>query len=156
MALKFTPKVKRIEFAEDNFIEVRGLGLADVSQLVDVHAQTAVEIFNKFTGRDSEAFTVDDMATVAQQLLIKFPGVVAHTIALAADEPNQIDVISKLPVGAQVEALETIGQLTFEMQGGLGNFVETVTRLARGANGLAKMVPSLPNSPNGSTDSTGK
>lgn len=153
MALKYTPKIGRIEFADDDFIEVRGLGLPDISQLVEVHAQTAVEIFNKFTGRDKDGFTIDDAATLAQELLIKFPAVVAHVIALAADATDQMNTISSLPTDVQIAALEKIGSLTFQMQGGLGNFVETVTRLVRGANGLGKMLPNSPNFPNGSTAS---
>lgn len=156
MALKFTLKTERVEFAGGDYVEVRGLALPDISALVDAHADTAVEIFNKFTGRDADAFTEGDAATLARELLLKFPAVSSHAIALAADAVDQYDAICLLPPDVQISALEKIGKLTFQMQGGLGNFVETVLRLMQGANGLSAKVKSPLNSLSGSTASTAK
>ena len=156
MALKFTLKKERVEFADDDFVEVRGLALPDISALVDAHADSAVEIFNKFTGRDPNSFTEGDAAAVGRELLLKFPAISTHAIALAADAVDQFDEIKLLPPDVQIACLEKIGKLTFQMQGGLGNFAETVLRLVREANGLSAKLKSPRISQNGSTASIGK
>lgn len=142
MALKFSIKKERIEFSDGDYVEVRGLALPDISALVDAHTATAVELFDKFTGRDADSFTDNDAGTLARELLIKFPAISTHVIALAADAVDQYDNIALLPPDVQVAALEKIAALTFQMQGGLGNFVETVLRLVKGANGLSTKLKS--------------
>ena len=156
MALKFTLKTERVEFADGDYVEVRGLALPDISALVDAHTATAVEIFDRFTGRAADPFTNDDAGTLAKELLLKFPAISTHVIALAADAVDKFDEIKLLPPDVQVACLEKIGNLTFQMQGGLGNFVETVLRLVRAGNGLSAKLKSRPNSQNGSTASIGK
>lgn len=143
MAIKFTVKTERVDFG-DNFVEVRGLSLPDISALVDAHTMTAVELFDKFTGRDKDSFTDADAATLARELVVKFPAICAHVIALAADAVDDYDLIKKLPADVQISALEKTAALTFQMQGGLGNFLETVLRLAKGANGLSDKLKSSP------------
>lgn len=140
MALKITLKTERIDFADGDFIEVRGLGVPDIMQLVEVHSETVSDLFDQFTGRDPNSITIDDLDQVPMALATRCPAIVAHVIALAADAQDQMDVVAKLPIDVQVAALEKIGTLTFGMQGGVKNFVETVTRIARGADGLIKEV----------------
>ena len=136
MALKFTLKTKRIEFADGDYVEVRGLALPDIVQLVECHTETVTGLFDRFTGRDPNSFTEEEAGSLALNLASAFPGIAAHVIALGADAIDEIDTINKLPIDVQAEALEAISNLTFAMQGGVKNFAETVTRIAGGANGL--------------------
>lgn len=136
MALKYTPKTERIEFADGDFIEVRGLSVPDIQQLVEVNMETARDLFDQFSGRAENSFTLDDATSLARHLVTTAPAIMAHVIALGADSTDQFDVIKTLPLDVQMAALEKIAKLTFAMQGGAKNFVETVLRISEGVNGL--------------------
>ncbi len=139
-------RTKRIEFGEDGHIEVRGLALPDIHQLVAVNYDEIAPLFDRFTGRDaSNPITADDIDNgIMVDLVAKFPAIAAHVIALAADEPAAFSDIMKLPLGVQVAALEAIGTMTFSAPGGLKNFLETVLAVARGANGLRNQMIEKP------------
>lgn len=157
MPIKFTAKYDRIPFDDgENYVEVRGLNLPDISALVDAHTATVSNLFDKFTGRDPDSFSNLDAAVLARELITKFPAVCAHVVALAADATDELEMVAKLPVDVQIAALEKIANRTFVLQGGLGNFLETVLRMAQSANGLTAKTKSLQSSLNGSKDSTGK
>ncbi len=122
-----------------NSMEVRGLTVPDITQLVDVHQGAALSVYNRFTGKDpSIGLTEQTVETIALDLLGKFPSVVAHVLALSGDEPERIEDYARLPIDVQVAALEKVAILTFAMQGGLKNFVETVARIAASAGGLTE------------------
>lgn len=136
MTLKFTPKRKRIEFSDGDYIEVRGLNVPDISKLVETHRESAIMLYNKFTGLDAQPFTEDESSALATILVTTVPAVVAHVIAMACESEDQFELITQLPMDVQVSALEAISNLTFTMQGGVKNFVETVLRISEGVNGL--------------------
>lgn len=157
MALKYTPMDGRIEFGDDDFIEVRGLDVSDITQLFEVNQLVVAQIYDKVVGRDPDSFTMTDVEQLYAELVVAFPSVVNHVIALAADSLDQFVVVSRLPLDVKVAALERIGLMTFQMSGGLGNFLEIVMRVARKVRGLVKdlKAPLLP-SENGSSVSTAK
>ncbi len=138
--MKYTLKTETINF-EGGEIIVRGLTVPDITQLVQVHQDSAVAIYEKFTGKNANQLTEQTVESVALELLGKFPSAIAHLLYLcdAEREPEStVDVYAGLPVDVQVAALEAIATLTFAMQGGLKNFVETVARIAANAGGLSK------------------
>ncbi|QXV73592.1 hypothetical protein [Rhizobium phage RHph_X2_30] len=133
MPLTYTLKYDTIKFTGGE-LSVRGLTVPDITQLVSVHQVAALAIYDRF--KDPKSLTDQSVESIAQDILGKFPSVVAHLISLAADEPERFDDYAKLPIDVQVIALEKIAILTFAMEGGLKNFVETVTRIAASAGGL--------------------
>lgn len=138
--MKYTLKTETINF-EGGEIIVRGLTVPDITQLVQVHQDSTVAIYEKFTGKNANQLTEQTVESVALELLGKFPSAIAHLLYLcdADREPEStVDVYAGLPVDVQVAALEAIATLTFAMQGGLKNFVETVARIAANAGGLSK------------------
>jgi hypothetical protein len=158
MALKYTPKRAKIEFSDGDYVEVRGLSLPDLRILYETHAETVTSLFDKFTGRDPDNFSIEDLSLLAQVLVVEFPAIVAHVIALGADEPEQFETIATLPIDVQASALEKIAHLSFAMQGGAKNFAEIVVRMGEGVSGLkgeVKQKNLLPSS-NGSAASKAK
>lgn len=137
MALKRTLITETILF-NGGEITVRGLTVPDISQLVQVHQDTAKSIYDRFSGKNADALSEQTVESLALEILGQFPAAVAHLIALCGDEPELIAEYAKLPVDVQVAALEKIAVLTFAMEGGVKNFVETVTRIAASAGGLSK------------------
>ncbi|MGV1944904.1 MULTISPECIES: phage pre-tape measure protein [unclassified Agrobacterium] len=138
--MKYTLKTEAVTF-EGGEIVVRGLTVPDLSQLVEVHQDSAVAIYEKFSGKNPEALSEQTVESVALEILGKFPSAIAHLLYLcdAEREPDTtVEPYASLPIDVQVAALEKIATLTFAMQGGVKNFVETVVRLVANAGGLSK------------------
>lgn len=141
MALKFALKTAKIEIdGPDNYVEVRGLSLKDIVQLVELHRPVIEDLFNRFSGKTPEAITEADAAETIMEMLDKAPSLVAHIIALGADAAEQFDEIVNLPVGAQVTCLEKIGEFTFATGGGPKKLLGLALKMA----GNARSKSSLP------------
>ena len=101
--------------------EVRGLSLEDMVMLLESHREALAMIFATPNGTDFE------------ELLKRFPTFVAAAIAYAADEPDMVDQVRKLPVGVQLRAIEEVWELS-------SLDVETVGKLAVNMlNSVAKL-----------------
>lgn len=156
MALKYTPKSGRIEFGDDEFIEVRGLDVSDITQLFEVHQSIVAEIYDKVVGRDQDSITMQDAEALYAEVVVMAPMLVNHLIALSASVPDQITLVGQLPLDVKIAALEKIAILTFQMSGGLGNFLEIVMRVAGKVRGLVKNLKAPLPLENGSSVSTAK
>lgn len=96
---------------------VRGLSPYDVAALYTHYQADMTEMFHRIAGKSGADETVDLEADVIMQA----PELVAAVITLASDtDPtdelefqNAVAVARSLPLGAQVDALEKIGGLTF-------------------------------------------
>ncbi len=144
MALNFTPQTKKIEFSGGD-MTVRGLNFPDLTVLVQTHREAAQELYDRFTGlRKDDAITTDDIGSIAMDLVSTVPAVVAHVIAIAADEPESFDLVTRLPFDVQATALEEIASLTFAMEGGAKGFLETILRISKRTNVLVDEVKNPP------------
>jgi len=142
VALKFTPQTKTIHFTGGS-ISIRGLSYPDIAQLVAAHRDTATELYERFTGiRKQDAITAEDAGSIALDVVTKMPAIAAHVVALAADVPDEFENVLRLPIDVLTAALETTALLTFSMEGGAKNFLETVTRIATGANRITDDIKS--------------
>jgi hypothetical protein len=115
---------------------VRGLSLQDVSILVRNHGATMTLMFDRYMRQAEEGLPPADMATMGRTLLEIAPDAAAEIIALAAGEPDAIDVVRVLPLPVQVDALDKIMGHTFTTDQDLKKVVETVIRAATGTTGL--------------------
>lgn len=76
--------------------------------------------------------------------LIEFaPGIVNEAIAHAANEPGAAAQVAQLPIGVQLEAIEKMFELTFEAEGGVKKFGETLVRLVQKATQAFQTVNTL-------------
>ncbi len=141
MPINYTLKYETIEFTGGS-ISVRGLGTPEIIQLVAVHSETAMTLFSEIQAKASKNEELD-LAELIFSFLTRFQSAVAHAIALAADEPEQVLMISTLPVDVQMKALEVIGRLSFAMDGGAKKFWETVLKLATANSGLREKASQL-------------
>lgn len=147
MALSdYTAPRKKIDLGGGNSIEVRGLGMEDVSFLVSVHSDdmdAVVEMFRP-NKTSSEKITPESIVKKAQEddgmiagLLQTFPLLAANIIAVACDEPDQLSSARRLPLPKQTEALIEIARLTFEDAEGFKKFVGNVAAVLRSATPAA-------------------
>jgi len=98
---------------------VRGLNILDLTAIVKAHFPdlgALGELYNKAGGA---TMTEASMVRLCHQLIGNAPGLVAHIIARATDNPDAVNGAARLPFMAQVDALQKIGRLTFEEAGSL-------------------------------------
>lgn len=112
---------------------LRGLSLADAGVLMDGYAEPLALVWSKHFA-DPAADQVDRMA-IAKTLLQVAPGAVAAMIALAADQPEDVEKAAKLPFPVQLQAMLDIGELTFGSEAEVKNFVATVIRAFQATTG---------------------
>lgn len=114
---------------------VRGLNTDDMAYLIRKHGASMEKAYASFAD-SNENFTPEDLKDFLVPLLEYAPELLAELIACAADDMEAVPVARRLPFPSQVDALEKIAQLTFEVAGGPKKFLETVTRLLQGTTGL--------------------
>lgn len=123
----------------DSSFEVRGLSFSDITILYSAFEGPMTALFDKFAGlEDVGKLSVSDpnMNMIGETIIKDAPHLAAAAIAQAADEPDEVEKVLKLPFPVQLEALKIIGALTFATEGGLKKVIETVTSLAIGTRDL--------------------
>jgi hypothetical protein len=114
---------KKIVYRGSDFT-VRGLGLDIVSKLLASGARAQID---EAIGQLEVAYKSEGNGAVLEgalsKLAIELPGLAAQVIAFAADEPNAVEAVTKLPLPVQLEALMAIGRLTFDGEESIKNFV---------------------------------
>lgn len=124
-------KTETIKFSGGEFA-VRGLSTDDLVKLIDKHRPVMERVFNDLTKPDLD-LSGSEAKEIGLGVLKEAPSFMAFVIALAADEPDNVKTALKLPLDVQISAIEAIGRLTFETEGGLKNVLAVVTRMLRGA-----------------------
>lgn len=94
-------------------VELRGLSFHDFSKLIRVHYHDLDGLFDLYENSAGQDLTAIAAGRFATTLIADAPGLVAHIIALAADDEAALDIAQQLPLIVQIEALKTIGGLTF-------------------------------------------
>lgn len=110
---------------------VRGLSLEDVTVLIADHGPALEGFYAKYSGADTS-----EALAVGMGLINQAPVLAAQVIALAADSRDKTELVRKLPIVVQQDALEKIALLTFDANGGPGKFIEAVVRLVKGTTNL--------------------
>lgn len=148
----YEPLRRDIALPGGSSFAVRGFSLEDITLLIDKHGEDIQRFFDRYA---QETTRPDDVSPVAaiMDVLRQAPELAASIIARAADEPGTESKIRKLPIGVQVDAMQKVADLSFEVSGGPGNFVEAVISLMRG---LGSAASSRSASMLGSKESDGK
>ena len=132
---KFTLKKTLVKVTEDegNSFAIRGLSVKDIAQIMQLYASVFHGVVDKFSNGNPETMTPDDVAVAGSELAVllveRSPELVAHIIALAADDLESSDEYARLPIGVQIEALSAIAIATVLSDG--GGF-EMLSALGRG------------------------
>src|SRR5690606_9829538 len=131
MALKdiIAPE-REIKFMDTSFT-VGALDLTLVLLLLKARMPEAKSLFDE--AKRKGLVDNPDPMSIALMLMQLAPDFVAEAVAMAAGEPDMADKVRKLPVGTQLEAIDAIMDLTFEAEGGVKKFGETLVRLVQKA-----------------------
>lgn len=137
---------REIAFSGGSFA-VRAINLRDVSILVDIHQASIDQIVSSVrSARFLAAFDKDDTAAVdtaglsvgenlleiIMEIIRESPVLVANIISMCADEPDETDKAMSLPISVQMEALQSIADLTFTDAAAVKKFQAGVVSLIRG------------------------
>jgi len=134
---------KKIRVDDKQDFDVRGLSLTDVmAAMADYGPQMALA-FAKITEKgEGSRFDSATIKARIRDLAGEFPELLAAIIALGADEyaPDMVQKVKRLPLLVQVEAIEAIFGLTFQSEGDVGKFMESLTRGLVAATGALDQI----------------
>lgn len=113
-------------------VTVRGLSLDDLAILLRNHMADLDKLIEIFSQPVRREIAVGAMVQHAVPLIREAPGFAANLIALACDEPDEVDKARSLPLAAKTKLLTKIAELTFEEAGGAGKFFENLFPVING------------------------
>ncbi len=121
---------RKIILPGDGSFFVRGMSLEDISFITSRHLHQLVELFEKIKqevpeGKDKKP---EDINQIIRTAITTAPEAVATIIALAADEPEQTEMVSRLPVSIQTEAIMAVVEMTFESEAHMGKFMQAIVK----------------------------
>lgn len=117
---------------------VRGLSFSDLTGLYQLHGGELGLWFERFVGDAANAVAGDSIADAVASIISAAPDLAAAAIALAADaEDGELDIVKRLPLGVQIDALSAVGELTFTEDMPPKKVLEIVIRMATGLVGQA-------------------
>ena len=145
MTLKYTVKTKDVKDGDEVVGTVHGLSFNSIVGLINLNRPTVEALFNKFSAREAESITDDEISTVGMEVLETAPVFVAQVIAAATDaydgyDPDDenaespLDTIMSMPVGLQLAFLQEIMPLTFNAGGGVKKMLALAIKASQGAS----------------------
>jgi len=111
---------------------LRGLALNDVAALIREHLDELNKLFHLYDNEETRETALAESARFAITIVREAPHLAALMIALAADEPEAVNVAERLPLPNQVECIRKIIELTFEEAGGAKKFLDSLVDLVGG------------------------
>lgn len=151
MALKYNLATRTVA-TPGGPIVLRGLNIQDIAAIIGRHSTDLNALFTTIKN-GSAGVSTENFDAVAAFLLQSVPGAAADIIAYAAFDPAKDDpaelveqalVAFKIEAPVQLLLLETIGELTFAMEGGVKKALEIVVRMMQGTTALVAEVQGLP------------
>jgi hypothetical protein len=118
--------------------EVRGITFADLMEMTKDHLPAMRTIFDTFMKNraNGAVFGKEEVTGLLLDAVKEFPELIFRAIAMAADEPDMVGLVKKLPMTAQLEAVEKICRLSLKTDADIKKFQETILRLIQGTTGL--------------------
>lgn len=157
MALSdFIPESRPVVVNGKALFNVAGLSLDSLAVLVRTHLPDLEAVFDivMVDGAADTSFQ-EHLIRVASGLAVQAPGLVANIIAQASGEPLTpalIETARRLPFPVQVDAMTSIGSLTFDEAGGVKKAIESLLMLL--GNLRTKPLATTPNQNQGSSETT--
>ena len=123
-------------FDTGQVVSVRGLAYNDLILLGENYGPKLDELYNRFVMLDD----LPSREEIARVLLELAPEMIGPVIAMAADDPDGMDIAAQLPIPVQTEVLQNIASLTFHSEAELKKTLELAILCS---NSLTKMIVSL-------------
>ena len=121
---------RKISFEGGEF-ELRGVSLPDISNAIMEHREAVDRVADILRSR-AEMNDVSSIIDIMIDVIRESPYLAAFLICSCADEPDAYSAAFHLPLAVQVEALRTIGDLTFQDAEALKKLIADVKGLLAG------------------------
>lgn len=130
---------RKITISGDDYIEVRGLSMADLTTLFKRHTDPLTRAFDDLM--DSRppgqvGFAMEELQSTIHEALTSAPTLVGDIIATAMDQPDHGRDAAKLRAGVQINALLAIAELSITTEAELKNVVGAVTKVITNVTAL--------------------
>lgn len=123
-----------VPVSDGQTLTVRGLSLTDISEIFREHAIVLEGLYQKHIVAKDEMPPADQLA---KALMTEAPLVVAQLIASANDEPESDEIVGKLPIMVQANALTEVAALTFRSEAEVKELLE---KLIQGSGVLSSLL----------------
>jgi hypothetical protein len=135
------PKTINIDYAGVT-ATLRGLSPEDVARLLSPYGAQLASVVAPFIERKPGDISFENAAlsALAMKVMAIVPSLAAEIIAVAADEPDGIEAIKNIPVGAQLMLLSTVVQLTFGPDGGAKAIASFCSELGKSAGDATRLL----------------
>lgn len=110
--------------------DVRGLTVADIEVIFDLHLKDMVQLRELLLGNTAVLDDPESSLAMFIDLVRAVPGLVATSVALAAGDLESASVVGILPLHVQVKAIDAVYRLTFGGPTGLNFIVGAMKKLA--------------------------
>lgn len=134
-----------VYYSAEDYFEVRGIALADIVKLTQVHMEKFTFLFNDFMARKGdEPLSTEVMKDFLIDCVTDVPEIISEVIAIAADDhsPEGIENVKKLRTPVIIDALLQIAALSITTEAELKKLVEALTTALTKVTGLATMLKS--------------
>ena len=131
---------------EPTVIFIRGLSGADIAEVMQEDGGDAIGVL--YTRITTAAFAAEDVIEIAADALGSLPDLAAKVIARAADLPHEWEHVKAFALGAQIDLLVAVAEMTFSSAVVGKKLMEVVSKL------LAEKLQSL-SLPSASKDGSG-
>jgi len=143
-----------IDTEQDTWIEVRGISLADIIEMLKLYTDEMEALFRDFMDRrvEGQPVNVNLFTDLAMKALERTPDLIYSIIAVAAGEPDEVETIGNLRAPVQIEALAKILGLSITSEIELKKVVEGLTKSLGWAAALRRtLAPEMTDFVNGSS-----
>ncbi len=137
---------RKIALPGDGSFFIRGISLKDISFITSQHFKQLADLFDKIKNPEEHDINPEDHDNIIRMAIATAPDAVATIIAVAADEPEQTKMISRLPISIQTETIAAIMEMTFESEAAMGKFLQTIVKTMIGTTNTLQTIryPDLP------------
>lgn len=136
MALNdYSPPRQTVEYKNKPLVSVRGLNVEDVSTLIRGYLADLKMIFDSLDGTSARKLLLEpeQLDRLLFSLVTKVPNTAAKMIAMASDEPDNVEGALRLSAPLQIKILMEVVRLTFEDVGGPLAFAAMLKQVAEAA-----------------------
>lgn len=138
----YAPERVDITYRGKALASVRGLNLEDVTVLMRQHLDELRQVYSLVGANSGKLLPGDTEATILK-LISDTPALAAKIIAIASDEPDQIEAARRLSMPLQMKILLEVARLTFEDIGGPLVFAGMMNTMVANLPALPSAAPTI-------------
>lgn len=118
---------------------VLGISFEDLSKIIVKHGPVCVMLYAQFIeSKEANGLRPETLGQFISMGMTKFPEAVTDMIWIASGDeaPEVREIVRRLPVGVQIDAIQKIIGLTFTGEADVKKLVELITQMSESVTGV--------------------